>query len=241
MGPQPTTTMDEDAVWAVIDDQRLDLADLLDDLTDAERETPSLCTGWRVQDVAAHLALSHVGPARAAAELLRARGSFPRMIHDSAVRHAVVPPAQVAAEIRAMAGSRRTAPGISHLEPLLDVLVHGQDIAVPLGRARPMPVEAAATAATRVWTMPWPMSAIFSARRRLRGLRLVATDVHWTAGEGPAVEAPIAALLLLLTGRTATALDRLAGPGVERLRRVAQSPAGTQRAGRFSRKAAMPS
>ncbi|MCF6743190.1 maleylpyruvate isomerase family mycothiol-dependent enzyme [Blastococcus sp. KM273128] len=211
--------MDVDAVWATIDQQRLDLADLLDGLTEAEWEHPSLCAGWRVRDVAAHLALAQTGPARATADLVRAGGSLQRMIHDSAVRHAAaVPREQLVAGIRGMAGSRRKAPGISHLEPLLDVLVHGQDIALPLGRPRPMPVDAAVTAATRVWTMPWPMSTTFHTRRRLSGLRLVATDADWAAGEGQRVEGPIDALLLLLTGRTAAAVDRLSGPGVPRLR-----------------------
>jgi uncharacterized protein (TIGR03083 family) len=116
-----------------------------------------------------------------------------------------------------MVGSRRHAPGITHLEPLIDVLVHGQDVAVPLGRSRPMPVAAAAAAATRVWTMRWPFTAAFDARRRLAGLRLEATDVEWAAGNGDRVEGPIEALLLLLTGRTAAAQDRLSGPGVRAL------------------------
>src|SRR5689334_6517323 len=72
------------------------------------------------------------------------------------------------AELRGMAGSRRRAPGVSHLEPMLDLLVHGQDIALPLGRVRAMPVAAAAAAATRVWTMGWPLSCAFRARARLR-------------------------------------------------------------------------
>ncbi|MCZ2857360.1 maleylpyruvate isomerase family mycothiol-dependent enzyme [Blastococcus sp. VKM Ac-2987] len=220
MGPQPTRSMDVDAVWAATDRQRLDLADLLDELTDEEWEHPSLCAGWRVRDVAAHLALAQTGPARATADLVRAGGSLQRMIHDSAVRSAAVPREQVVARIRGMAGSRRKAPGISHLEPLLDVLVHGQDIALPLGRPRAMPVDAAVTAATRVWDLPWPMSTTFSARRRLRGRRLVATDVSWSAGEGDVVEGPIEALLLLLTGRTAAARDRLSGPGAAGLRQA---------------------
>lgn len=215
MGRASTTAADLDLIWAAIDAERLDLADFLDDLTDAEWEQPSLCAGWRVRDVAAHLALAQTGTARAALDLLRAGGRLQRMIHDSAVRHAELPPATLAGEIRAMAGSRRTAPGVTPLEPLLDVLVHGQDIAVPLGRPRAVPVEAAAIAATRVWTMPWPMSTTFP---RVRGLRLVATDTDWARGEGELVEGPIAALLLVLTGRAAAARDRLTGPGVARLR-----------------------
>jgi uncharacterized protein (TIGR03083 family) len=211
-------TMDENAVWSATDRERASLADLLDDLRADEWDVPSLCAGWRVREVAAHLALAHTGPAEAVRGLVRARGSFDRMIRDTAQRHAAAPPAQLTGEIRAMVGSRRHAPGITHLEPLLDVLVHGQDIAVPLGRPRAVPPDAAAAAATRVWTMPWPMSATFAARRRLRGLRLVATDTDWSVGDGDRVEGPVGALLLLLTGRTAAALPRLDGPGTDRLR-----------------------
>ncbi|RBY78549.1 hypothetical protein DQ239_08330 [Blastococcus sp. TF02-09] len=218
MGPQPIRTSDLDAVWAAIDAERLGLADLLDDLAPAEWKHPSLCAGWRVRDVAAHLALAQTGTRRAVLDLLRARGSLLRMIHDSAVRHAAFPTEQLVAQIRGMAGSRRTAPGVTPLEPLLDVLVHGQDVAVPLGRPRPMPVAAATRAATRVWDMPWPMSTTFSPRRRLAGLRLVATDAEWAVGEGERVEGPVQALLMVLTGRTAAVRDQLTGPGTSRVR-----------------------
>ena len=216
MGRQPIGLMDVDAVWAAIDEQRLDVADLLDDLSVDEWEHPSLCTGWRVRDVAAHLALAHLGPGRAALEMVRAGGSLARLIRNTALRHATLPTESIVAEIRGMAGSRRRAVGVSPLEPLLDVLVHGQDVAVPLGRPRAMPVDAAVTAATRVWTMPWPMSTTFHTRARLRGLRLVATDAHWSVGEGETVEGPIQALLLLMTGRT-VAQDQLSGSGAHRL------------------------
>jgi uncharacterized protein (TIGR03083 family) len=118
MGQLPTRTLDTDAVWATIDRQRLDLADLLDDLAAPEWEHPSLCEGWRVRDVVAHLALAQTGTARAVVDLLRARGRLQRMIHDSAVRHAALPPARLTAQIRGMAGSRRTAPGTTPLDVL---------------------------------------------------------------------------------------------------------------------------
>jgi len=213
----PAAALDEDAVWAVIDHERLDLAALVESLPEQELDAPSLCDGWSVRDVAAHLALAHTGLGRALVEAVRARGSFDRMVRDSARRHAAVPREQVVAEIRAMVGSRRLAPGLSPLEPLTDVLVHGQDIAVPLGRPRTMPVEAAATAATRVWTSSWPLSRAFRARPRLRGLQLVATDVEWSVGAGLPVTGPVSALLLLLTGRQA-GRDRLSGPGLSLLR-----------------------
>ena len=216
MTGSPPAVMSPDSVWAAVDLERTKLADLLDHLTPEEWSRPSLCDGWRVRDVAAHLALAHSGWGRTALEMCRARGSFDRMVHDTAVRHADAPTARLTTEIRAMVGSRRHAPTLTPLEPLLDVLVHAQDIAVPLGRSSSMPIEAAAASATRVWTMGWPMSTAFHARTRLRGLRLVATDTDWSAGDGDLVEGPVEALLLLLTGRPAW-LGRLSGPGVDRL------------------------
>jgi uncharacterized protein (TIGR03083 family) len=206
--------MDLDAVWRTIDAERASLADLLEDLSPAEWATPSLCAGWRVGDVAVHLTQAHMGLGAALVAAVRAHGSFDRMIRDSALRAAPLPPAECARRVRAMVGSRRTAPFITPLEPLIDVLVHGQDIALPIGRSRPMPAAAAAAAAQRVWDTRFP----FRARRRLAGLRLEATDTGWTVGSGAPVEGPMAALLLLVTGRAA-ALDQLTGDGVRALRR----------------------
>ena len=206
--------MDRDAVWRTIDEQRASLADFLDDLRPDEWDVPSLCEGWRVRDVAAHLTLAQMGILPALREIVRARGSFNRMIHDTAVRRAAsMPMAACADAVRSMVGSRRTAPGVTHLEPLRDVLVHAQDMAVPLGRERPMPAEPSAVAATRAWTMGFP----FHARRRLPDVRLRATDLDWSAGSGPEVTGTAGALLLLVTGRTAAALPLLDGPGLARV------------------------
>lgn len=205
--------MDSEESWRVIAGQRLALADLLESLSPEEWERPSLCAGWRVRDVAAHVAMApQVLSIRAmAVEALRAGGRFHRLNHDVAVRHAESRPTErLVAELREHADSRRLPVVTSYRNVLFDILVHGQDIAVPLGRAHPMPPAAASAGASRVWSMGWP----FWARRRLRGVRLVATDVEWSAGAGAEVEGPVDALLLLLTGRVTAALPRLAGPGV---------------------------
>ncbi|WP_214325275.1 maleylpyruvate isomerase family mycothiol-dependent enzyme [Nonomuraea sediminis] len=207
--------MNRDELWQAIDQERSSLADLFDGLSDQEWETPSLCQGWRVRDVAAHLTLAQMGWRFGLTEFLKARGGFDRMVHDSAVRQAALPVRQYGILLRAMVGSRRKAPVISDLEPLIDAIVHGQDIAVPLGRERPVPPAAGAVAAQRVWEMSWP----FFARRRMRGIRLAATDCDWSAGEGSLVEGPIGAILLVLTGRPAGA-SMLSGEGLVTLRRT---------------------
>ena len=91
------------------------------------------------------------------------------MIHDTAVRQAERPVAEYPALLRAMVGSRRKAPFVSDLEPLIDQLVHGQDMVVPLGRTREMPTGAAAAAAQRAWDLNWP----FRVKKRLHGFSLV--------------------------------------------------------------------
>ncbi|WP_214404806.1 maleylpyruvate isomerase family mycothiol-dependent enzyme [Pseudonocardia lacus] len=207
--------MDRDQHWATIARQRRELADLLDDLTDDEWEHPSLCAQWRVRDVVAHLVLTPQPPSlgRLAVGAVRVRGDFDRLNRDLAVAHAAAAPADLAAQLREHAGSRRRPVVTTYRNLHFDVLVHAQDIAVPLGRSLPMPVAAARAGLERVWTMGWP----FHARRALAGVRLTATDTDWAVGDGPAVHGPTEALLLLATGRTAAALPRLSGPGTARL------------------------
>ena len=206
--------MDREDSWRVIEEQRLSLADLLEGLTDTQWETPSLCEGWRVRDVAGHVALAPqlTSLSRALVELVRAGGSYNGMVREVSIRHARRPGADLVAELREYAASRELVSLTDHRNILFDILVHGQDIALPLGIEREVPVDAARAGLDRVWGMGFP----FRARSRLGGLSLAATDTDWARGEGPRVEGPAWALLLLLTGRTA-ALDRLTGPGAATL------------------------
>ncbi|ROO90152.1 uncharacterized protein (TIGR03083 family) [Actinocorallia herbida] len=217
MGQQTGTSqsngMSEAAIWRTIDAERASLAALLDTLTPAQWATPSLCAGWTVREVAAHVGAGptiRLGPA--VLGLLRARGDFDRFVDTTARRDARRPVGELTAIVRASAGSRRLAPGQKLSYALLDVLVHGQDIARPLGVTRDMPLEAARHCADLVYAMGAP----FHARKRLAGVRLVATDLPWTAGEGAEAAGPIASLLLLVSGRRAALAD-LTGPGVAAL------------------------
>ncbi len=209
--PHSSAVMDRDQVWQVIDAQRRSLAGLLEQLSDDQWRRPSLCAGWTVRDVAAHLTQQQIGLGGALAMMAQWRGSLDRMIRDAACRRAAaLPTERIIAEIRGMAGSRRHTIGVTYLETLTDILVHGQDIAIPLGRRLDMPPQAAAVAASRVLSMRWPPP--LPSARTVAGFRLTATDTSWSAGEGPEVTAPMSAILLVCAGRL-TALPQLSGQG----------------------------
>ncbi|MFI5892951.1 maleylpyruvate isomerase family mycothiol-dependent enzyme [Actinoplanes sp. NPDC051513] len=212
--------MTEDEIWQVIHARRLGVAALLDDLASDEWARPSLCAGWTVRDVAAHLTMQQMTLRDELALLLRWRGGgMDRLTAGAARRKAAArEPAELAAEIRETAAARRRNAGVTCRETLADLLIHEQDIALPLGRRRDMPPAAAAEVATRLLTMrfPPPLPSV----RQVAGLRLAATDVAWTHGDGPSLQGPIAALLLTIAGRTA-ALSELSGPG---LAKISSSP-----------------
>ncbi len=206
--------MDLDQAWRAIDRQRRAVADLLLTLGEREWDRPSLCEGWTVRDVAAHLTLQQSGLREVVGGIRRHPFTgMNTLIYELARDKAAAPPEQLIAEIVAMIGSRRHNIGVTHRETMIDILVHSQDLSMPLGRSLPIDPVAAAHAADRVWSRGWP----FHPRRRLAGVRLRADDVHWTVGDGPLAQGPMEALLLLSTGRP-VALERLAGDGAELLR-----------------------
>ena len=215
--------MDREDAWRAIDHQRHQLVDLLQDLSSQEWQHPSLCQGWTVRQVAAHVALQNTTWAmmpRGVLECIR-RGGMNGGIHAVACRHALLPTDRIIAEIRDRIGVWKPLPTLSHRESAIDYLVHAQDIAIPLGRQADMHTDLAALAAARVWAS----GRMFHARKKLAGYRLVATDTDWTAGHGQDVTGPIGALLLLLTGRPA-ALAHLSGPGTVTLQsRMSNAPA----------------
>ncbi len=142
-------------------------------------------------------------------------GCNPHRINTAlAVRYGSGDPGRIVADIRGHAGTRRTARALDTRNALFDVVVHSQDIALPVGRDFTVPAAVSRAGLERVWEMGWP----FHARRRLAGRTLRATDTDWTVGSGPEISGDALALLLLLTGRTAAARDALHGDGAAGLR-----------------------
>jgi len=217
------TTIETDALWAGIDDRRSRTAALLEGLTPEQWQQPSLCDGWTVRHVAAHLTMQQqrvrdaLGFISRHPRLLR---SMPlnTFIHDAGVVQAnALSTEQIVAGIRNGMGSRRHNPGVTALETLTDILVHSQDIAIPLCVDLPTRPSLSALAATRRWDTRNTWLATVNRRLPLNGYQITATDTDWSRGQGPEVTGPIGTILLLLTGRT-VALEQLAGEGADILR-----------------------
>jgi uncharacterized protein (TIGR03083 family) len=219
--------MNEDEVWAAIDTQRLRTADLLESLSAEEWAHASLCDGWTVRDVAAHLTLQQISLGDGLRMALRHPGSINHMNRENARRRARLPTQRLIADSRGMVGSRRHNFGFTHLETLIDIVVHGQDIAIPLSRELEVDPHAAAAAATRVWSDHltrrgrWKMRVFRSVP--YERYRLTATDTQWSVGEGPEIRGPILSILMVLTGRL-VCLPQLSGEGAMALRQQLNQP-----------------
>jgi uncharacterized protein (TIGR03083 family) len=200
-----------DEYWAAVHTMRMRLADLLESLEPAEWDTPSLCVGWRVRDVAGHVStVPTITTWQLVSAAPRARFDPNRINTLLAVRYGSKPPEEIVARIRDHAAVRRTARTLDTRNSLFDIIVHSQDIAIPLHRHFSVPADYSRQGLERVWEMGWP----FRARRRFADLTLRATDADWTVGTGPEVTGPTLALLLLLTGRARAVAGQLQGDGV---------------------------
>ncbi|NPD06087.1 maleylpyruvate isomerase family mycothiol-dependent enzyme [Nocardioides sp. zg-1308] len=188
--------MDSADVWRHIDSERAWMADLLESLSTDDWQRPSLCSGWTVRDVGAHLTFAHTPVRELLWPALRAGFRYDVVVRDTAIRSPLTHE-EIVAMLRSFLGSRRRVSFITDLEPLIDILVHNQDVARPLGIEHPIPPDAAAAAADRVLATPAPIRLW----KPPPGVRLMATDTDWAFGSGREVHAPMGTHLLTLTGR----------------------------------------
>lgn len=200
-------------MWETIASERAALADDLADLTSDQWATPSLCSGWTVQEVLAHMtSTAHISPPTFLLGLAGAGFNFQRFARNGIERWSGDNPAQTLQSFREVQHSRKHPPGPSTTW-LGEALVHAEDIRRPLGIQHAYPPEAM----RQVLDFYKGSNALIGTKRRIEGVTLKATDSDWTHGSGPEVRGPMLSLLLAGTGRRA-GLDDLAGEGVATLR-----------------------
>jgi uncharacterized protein (TIGR03083 family) len=207
--------MDHDHVWQHIHAERSALAETLAGLTEDQWAHDTLCPGWTVHDVAAHvISTPQIGWREMPAMVGRNLGrGYNTMIFREVKRLGERETrASILADFATYAASTHHVPATTSVEPLIDALVHHQDIVRPLGLRHDMHPEAAATAAERCRRLAWLMGS----HRLVRRVRMSATDTDWVRGRGPTVEAPMQELLMLCAGRSADPAA-VSGDGVELL------------------------
>jgi uncharacterized protein (TIGR03083 family) len=207
--------MDRNVVFASVADERRQTACLIDELDEAQLATPSLCEGWDIKTVAAHLVSGITDSFWTFQRTALHRRGIDHAIDDLARRRARLSSAEIAATLRRYAGYELSPPITGPLSGLTDVLVHGGDMRIPLSMPFGPDLDRVVLALDFL-TGPLPLG--FVSRGRLRGICLHATDVDRTWGTGAEVWGPAATLMMSACGRTAL-LDALDGPGLPLLRR----------------------
>src|SRR6185369_15154734 len=121
-------------VFSAVANERRQIAALIHGLDDVQLATPSLCTGWDVKTVAAHLVSVFADSFWVFQWTAIRCGGVHRAIDVLARRRARLPASQIAECLRQGADHQLSPPITGPLSGLTDVLVHGGDIRIPLGR-----------------------------------------------------------------------------------------------------------
>ncbi len=175
------------------------LAEMLSTAPDAAWNTGSLCAGWRVRDVVAHMTM----PARYsddefAAELERGGYDFTRLSNEIATRDAEVPSRQLVEDLRSDELHHWAPPGGGYHGALNHVVIHSLDVTVPLGAARLAP-----DATMRVILDDLTSGGVHEHFGiDIEGRLLQASDVGWTYGSGQVLRGTAEDLALALCGRS---------------------------------------
>lgn len=209
--------MTRDEIFAMTERNRLALADLLDGLDENQWAAGTLCEGWTVRHMAAHLVQPMlVGFGRFLAVSVRYRGDTDATVDHFTRRLARNQPAALVALLRQHAADRVDPPRVGPLGPFSDTCLHLRDIARPLGLDADVPRRHWTTVLDYL-TSPAVAPALVP-RGRLDGISLRASDADWHQGAGTAVASgTVEALAMAVTGRR-TALGDLTGRGAELLR-----------------------
>ena len=195
-------------LWPVTLEARHSLLSTFGDLDDQQWEVPSLCHGWTIRQVLAHLILAVRPPRRRyITAVVIARGSFDKANHSFAVAEAQRPVDELLADYRSVIDHRFSPAGWPEAAPLSDIMLHSLDLRIPLD----LDTDAPAEHYEPVLSLLFSRVGRSFTRRDRPTVRWAANDKAWSTGNGPEVRGNMADLALAAAGRSAR-LDRLDGP-----------------------------
>ena len=185
--------MTEDDVRPWVQHTYEGLAELL---TPAAWEAPTLCTGWQVRHLVAHVTMpARLTPEQFGAEMAAARGDFGVLSNTVAARDADLRAPDLLTALRSSQLHGWLPSGGGATGALTHAVVHSLDVTVALDA--PPTAPAPALAAVLDLLADGTVFGVDPA-----GHRLQAADTGWAAGEGDVLRADSGALIALLAGRT---------------------------------------
>jgi uncharacterized protein (TIGR03083 family) len=193
--------------------ERGSLSDYLATLSPEQWDAPTWCEKWNVRELVAHLtAAGNITAPHFLAGFVKAGFSFDKTVDRDLRNYSAGSPADVKARFDAIINSNRKPPGPAYVA-LGEVMVHGEDIRRSQGGRGDHPNEHLVTLAEMYKKTGAPLHG----KKRVVGLKLRATDVDWSSGDGPEVAGPCMSLIMGMVGRTGALAD-CEGEGLETLR-----------------------
>ena len=202
--------------WQMIHDERARAADMLESLSPDQWKADTLCLGWDVRFVAAHMMVAgEQSTGRFFRGLVASGFRFNVMTHRDALRASQLSPSEIIARMRARTTTTNKPPAPA-VAMLGEVVIHGTDIRQPLGIPDETSIDAKLACLDMLKNSNFPIRT----KKAIVGLRFRATDADWSFGSGPEVAGPTVDLMMALATRPLTA--SLSGDGVDTLRRRLQ-------------------
>ena len=195
--------------WDLIHAERVRLSVLLETLTDDQWKQRSLSSEWTVEEVVAHLtAAANTGLAAWLRSM--AFAGFDAEKHNARrLKEHLGQSSQETLENFRRAIPLQISPTKDFPAWLGEVIVHGQDIARPLG----VELVPEKCAVQEVATYFAAKDFAVNSKKTVEGLRLIATDSNFEAGNGPEVRGAQLSLVMAMAGRR-DYLDDLHGDGL---------------------------
>lgn len=203
-------------VDAMVAAEHAEFCALARELTAEQWQVESLCGRWSVRDVVTHVADHlHRSSGDALRAMVQGRLSPTRSAQLTVEEHRERPVADL---LRWLELPVRSPSSVQ----LAELVIHQQDIRRPLGIEREIPDDRLIACLDFTLTRKGSV-AVSGARRRAAGLRLSATDLAWSWGDGPEVHGTAETMLMAVNGRSEPTND-LRGAGTTLLSKRTASP-----------------
>jgi uncharacterized protein (TIGR03083 family) len=202
--------MSDPDLWPAIHAERQALADDLASLTNAQWQTQSLCDGWSVRELLAHLTGTATTTFPKFAVRITRAGFRPNVMLERLIDEnlGVSPTDTLGRFTSAVYSEDAPLPMVPTTHWLGEIVVHGEDIRFPLGIPHRYDSRSLQLLADH-----YRKVNVDGSKKRCVGLALRATDTGWSSGDGLEVSGPGIALVQAITGRPA-GLDHLGGDGL---------------------------